>query len=176
MCPHCRLQISYCVWQHLYIWPLSDNVWELSERRQTAYRWIHSFQGLYYLAQMFDCHSPCLCNLASHLKGSSRNANKANIHHICHWLMSCSHQGQPLPPLMFVHTLQGKFHLKEQKGPSWSHTLLFFAYVGVNIKGIFFLNYSTQTCIPGDVSFVEMVNPCRVWVWVNPRTEKSKDS
>lgn len=116
----CRLQTPCSVWVHLYIWPLSEYVWELSERRQTAYRWIHSFQGLLYLAQMFDCYSACLCNLASHLKGSSRNDNKTNIHHICLWLMSCSHQGQSLPPLMFVHTFEGKFHLRERKAPSQS--------------------------------------------------------
>lgn len=106
----CRLQTPYSVWRHLCIWPLSDNVWELSERRQTAYRWIHSFQGLLYLAQMFDCHSTCLCNLASHLKGSSINANKTNKHRICQWLMSRSHQRQKLQ-LVCPH-----FHLKKEKG------------------------------------------------------------
>lgn len=62
--------------------PLFDNtctrttvwhsVWELRERRQTTYRWIVSFQGFLYLAQMFDCCPACLCNLARHLKGSSK--------------------------------------------------------------------------------------------------------
>lgn len=37
------------VWQHLCIWPLSHKVWELSDRKQTAYRWIHSFQGLFFI-------------------------------------------------------------------------------------------------------------------------------
>lgn len=48
-----RLQTPSSIWQHVYIWTLSDSEWELPERRQTVYRWIHSFQGLLYLAQMF---------------------------------------------------------------------------------------------------------------------------
>lgn len=98
------IAVCTAVFDTTFIWPLSGHLWEPSERRQTAYRWIHSFQGLLYLAQMFDCHSACLYNLASHLKGSSRNANKTNIHHICQWSMSYSHHRQPLPPLMFVYT------------------------------------------------------------------------
>lgn len=32
----------------------------------------------FYLTQMFDHHSACLCNLDNHLKGSSENTNGAN--------------------------------------------------------------------------------------------------
>lgn len=93
----CWLHLAPCsVWQHLCIWLMSDNVWEPSERRQTAYRWIHSFQGLLYLTQMFDCHWACLCNLAGYLKGSSRNDNNTNIHNIYQWLMSYSVSHYPL--------------------------------------------------------------------------------
>lgn len=70
----CLNTVSQCV----------GDFWEKTNSIQV----IHSAQGRCYLAQMFDCHSTCLCNLASHLESSSRNINKMNIHHICPQLMS----------------------------------------------------------------------------------------
>lgn len=86
-----RLQTPSSIWQHLYIWTLSDSEWELSERRQTVYRWIHSFQGLLYLAQMFaTIHHAYVTWIAT-----SRAPGKILIYIIyCRWLMCCSLQRQ----------------------------------------------------------------------------------
>lgn len=60
---------GHSVWHHLLYLPFCCQAACGSPlgRRQTPHRCIHKVQGLPYLAQMFDSHSVCLCNLVSRL-------------------------------------------------------------------------------------------------------------
>lgn len=72
-----------CLTTLVYLTNVGQRVGALREKTNS----VQVDSRLLYLAQMFDCHSECLCNLASHLKGSSSNAyssnaNKTKIHHM----------------------------------------------------------------------------------------------